>query len=133
MMDLDSQIADAHRQAEETEAQARLIEARIIKIPGADRMLPSRRYGAPVDAAAIGRNLTLRGLIGRKDPALAAYLGIPYGPSAAEEQARLDREAQVERMRQATIDTALRNHETRRHLERSQLAGLNPLTGRRWN
>jgi hypothetical protein len=35
-------------------------------------------------------------------------------------------------MRQATIDTALRNHETRRHLERSQLAGLNPHTGRRW-
>ena len=133
MIDLDSQIEGAWREAEEAEAQARLIEARICKIPGADRMLPQRRYGAPVDAAAIGRNLTLRGLIGRKDPALAAYLGIPYGPSAAEEQARLDREAQVERMRQATIDTALRNHETRRHLERSQLAGLNPLTGRRWN
>ncbi len=45
MIDLDSQIADAHRQAEETEAQARLIEARIIKIPGADRMLPPRRCG----------------------------------------------------------------------------------------
>jgi hypothetical protein len=133
MTDLDSQIADAHREAEETEAQARLIEARICKIAGADRMLPQRRYGAPVDAAAIARNLSLRGLIGRKDPQLAAYLGIPYGPSAAEEQARQDREAQVERMRQATIDTALRNHEARRHLERSQLAGLNPLTGRRWN
>ena len=26
-MDLDAQIADAHRQAEETESQARLIEA----------------------------------------------------------------------------------------------------------
>ena len=93
MMDIDSQIADAHRQAEENEAQARLIEARICKIPGADRMLPQRRYGAPVDNAAIGRNLTLRGLIGRKDPQLAAYLGIPYGASAAEEQARQDREA----------------------------------------
>ena len=132
MTDLDSQIADAHRQAEETEAQARLIEARICKIAGADRMLPQRRYGAPVDAAAIGRSLTLRGLIGRHDPALAAFLGVPHGPSAAEEQARQDREASIQRMRQATIDTALRNHETRRHLERSQLAGLNPHTGRRW-
>ena len=79
MMDLDAQIADAHRQAEETESQARLIEARICKIPGADRMLPKRRYGAPVDNAAIAKNLSLRGLIGRKDPQLAAYLGIPYG------------------------------------------------------
>ena len=132
MTDLDSQIADAHRLAEEAEAQARLIEARICKIPGADRMLPQRRYGAPVDNAAIARNLTLRGLIGRKDPQLAAYLGIPHGPSAAEEQARLDREAQVQRMKQATIDLAIRNSDARRHLERSQLAGLNPNTGRRW-
>ena len=93
MMDLDSQIADAHRQAEETESQARLIEARICKIAGADRLLPPRRYGAPVDNAAIGRNLTLRGLIGRKDPQLAAFLGIPYGASAAEAQAQADREA----------------------------------------
>jgi len=132
MMDLDSQIADAHRRAEETEAQARLIEARIIKIPGADRMLPSRRYGAPVDAAAIGRNLSLRALIGRKDPQLAAYLGVPYGPSAAEEQARLDREAAIQRMKQKTIDLAVQNSDARRHLERSQLAGLNPNTGQRW-
>ena len=132
MMDLDSQIADAHRQAEETEAQARLIEARICKIAGADRMLPQRRYGAPVDAAAIGRSLTLRGLIGRKDPQLAAYLGIPYGPSAAEEQARLDREASIQRMKQKTIGLAIQNSDARRHLERSQLAGLNPHTGRRW-
>jgi len=132
MMDLDSQIADAHRQAEETEAQARLIEARIIKIPGADRMLPPRRYGAPVDAAAIGRNLSLRGLIGRKDPALAAYLGVPHGPSAAEGQALQDREAAIQRMKQKTIDLAVRNSDARRHLERSQLAGLNPNTGQRW-
>ena len=133
MMDLDSQIADAHRQAEEAESQARLIEARITKIPGTDRMLPQRRYGTPVDNAAIGRNLTLRGLIGRKDPQLAAYLGIPYGTSAAEEQARLDREDAHQRMKQKTIDLAIRNSDARRHLERSNLAGVSPLTGRRWN
>ena len=133
MTDLDSQIADAHRLAEEAEAQARLIEARICKIPGADRMLPQRRYGAPVDNAAIARNLTLRGLIGRKDPQLAAFLGIPHGPSAAEEQARQDREAAIQRMKQKTIDLAIQNQDARRHLERSQLAGVSPLTGRRWN
>ena len=132
MMDLDSQIADAHRQAVETESQARLIEARICKIPGADRLLPPRRYGAPVDNAAIAKNLSLRGLIGRKDPQLAAYLGIPYGTSAAEEQARQDREAAIQRMRQKTIDLAIQNSDARRHLERSQLAGVSPLTGRRY-
>ena len=132
MMDLDSQIADAHRQAEEAESQARLIEARICKIPGADRMLPRRKYGAEVDRSAIEKNLSLRSLIGRKDPQLAAYLGIPYGTSAAEEQARQDREAAHQRMRQATIDLAVRNSDARRHLERSQLAGVSPLTGRRY-
>ena len=132
MMDLDSQIADAHRQAEETESQARLIEARICKIPGADRMLPRRKYGAEVDRSAIEKNLSLRSLIGRKDPQLAAFLGIPYGASAAEEQARQDREAAHQRMRQATIDLAVRNSDARRHLERSQLAGVSPLTGRRY-
>ena len=133
MMDLDSQIADAHRQAEEAESQARLIEARICKIPGADRMLPRRKYGAEVDRSAIEKNLSLRSLIGRKDPQLAAYLGIPYGTSAAEAQAQANREAAHQRMRQATIDLAIQNQDARRHLERSQLAGLNPHTGRRWN
>ena len=104
MMDLDSQIADAHRQAVETESQARLIEARICKIAGADRMLPRRKYGAEVDRSEIAKNLTLRALIGRSDPALAAYLGIATGLSAAEEQARLDREAAIQRMKQKTID-----------------------------
>jgi hypothetical protein len=133
MMDLDSQIADAHRQAEETESQARLIEARICKIPGADRMLPRRKYGAEVDRSAIEKNLSLRSLIGRFDPSLAAYLGVPYGPSAAEEKALQDREAAIQRMKQKTTDLAIQNQDARRHLERSQLAGLNPLTGRRWN
>ena len=132
MMDLDSEISRAHAAAEEVESQARLIEARICKIPGADRMLPRRKYGAEVDRSAIEKNLSLRSLIGRKDPQLAAYLGIPYGTSAAEEQARQDREAAHQRMRQATIDLAVRNSDARRHLERSQLAGVSPLTGRRY-
>ena len=132
MMDLDSQIADAHAAAEAAEAQARLIEARICKIPGADRMLPRRKYGAEVDRSAIEKNLSLRSLIGRKDPQLAAYLGIPYGTSAAEEQARQDREAAIQRMKQKTIDLAVQNSDARRHLERSQLAGVSPLTGRRY-
>ena len=133
MMDLDSEIARAHAAAEEAESQARLIEARICKIPGADRMLPRRKYGAEVDRSAIEKNLSLRSLIGRHDPQLAAYLGIPCGPSAAEVQAGLDREAAIQRMKQKTIDLAIQNQDARRHLERSQLAGVSPLTGRRWN
>ena len=132
MMDLDAQIADAHRQAEETESQARLIEARICKIPGADRMLPRRKYGAEVDRSAIEKNLSLRSLIGRHDPQLAAYLGIPYGTSAAEEAEAQAREAAIQRMKQKTIDLAIQNQDARRHLERSQLAGVSPLTGRRY-
>ncbi len=70
-----------------------------------------------MDAAAIGRSLTLRGLIGRKDPQLAAYPGVPYGPSAAEEQGPLDREAAIQRMKQKTIDFAVQNSDVRPCLE----------------
>ena len=49
-----------------------------------------------------------------------------------QEQARQDREAAIQRMKEKTIDLAVRNSDARRHLERSQLAGLNPNTGQRW-
>jgi hypothetical protein len=46
MNDLDTAISKAHSAAEDTENQSRQLEARICKIPGAARYLPSRRYGS---------------------------------------------------------------------------------------
>ena len=41
----------------------------------AAKLLPLRRYGDPVDEAAIATNLTLRSLIAKNNPKLAAVGG----------------------------------------------------------
>lgn len=132
MMDLDAQIEKAHRGAEEAEATARQLEERICRIPGAARCLPRRQYGAPVDPAAIRQNLTLAGLIARHDAPLAAFLGVATGAHLREAEAAAARAAAADRMREATEATRARNHAAAMHRERAALAGINPVTGRRW-
>ena len=63
MIDLDQAIDQSYREASETEAFARRLEARIEQIPGAKGLLPSRKYGTPVNFKAIQENLTLASLI----------------------------------------------------------------------
>ena len=42
---IDQQISEAYQSASQTETMARQLEARISKIDGAKRHLPTRRYG----------------------------------------------------------------------------------------
>jgi hypothetical protein len=70
---LDYQIDAAHHEAQRIEAEAGQIEARIVAAGGVP---PVRRYGTPVSGEAVSRNLTTTGLLQRRDPALANYLGI---------------------------------------------------------
>ena len=75
-MDLDQAIDQSYREASDAEASARRLEARIEQIPGAKGLLPSRKYGTPVNFKAIQENLTLASLISRSDAALAHYCGL---------------------------------------------------------
>jgi len=131
-MDLDSQIDAQHRQVEEAENQARQIEARIARIPGAARLLPTRRYGAPVSPNAIGKNLTLVSLLARHDPALAAFLGCSSGEHRRREEEAAARKLAADAMAAKTAELRAQNHAAAQHRERSALAGVSPLTGRRW-
>ena len=126
---LDHQISQAHAAAEATEQQARQIEARIVKAGGTP---PLRQYGSAVSADAIRKNLTLVSVLNRHDPELASYLGVQTGSyrRVAEE-----REARVLRGKALEMETArLRevNAASSRYREQQNLAGINPLTGRRW-
>ena len=76
MIDLDQAIDQSYREASDAEATARRLEARIEQIPGAKGLLPSRKYGTPVNFKAIQENLTLASLISRSDAALAHYCGL---------------------------------------------------------
>jgi hypothetical protein len=129
MNDLDTAISKAHSAAEATEHQARQIEARIIKAGGTP---PLRQYGSAVSADAIRKNLTLVSVLNRHDPELASYLGVQtgnYRRAAEEREARILRgkalEMQTARLREVNAASA-------RYREQQNLAGRNPVTGRRW-
>ena len=126
---LDYQIDAAHHEAQRIENEALAIEARIVKAGGTP---PLRQYGSAVSADAIRKNLTLVSVLNRHDPELASYLGVQTGSyrRVAEE-----REARILRGKALEMETArLRevNAASSRYREQQNLAGINPLTGRRW-
>ena len=96
MMDLDSQIAKAHQAAEDAEQRASQIEARM-RAAGINP--PARRYGQPVNIVG---NLTITAQLQQRDPALAAFLGVPGDLARREAEAQAARELQAERMRMLT-------------------------------
>jgi hypothetical protein len=96
---LDYQIDAAHHEAQRIEAEAGQIEARIVAAGGVP---PVRRYGTPVSREAISRNLTTTGLLQRRDPALATYLGIGSDYHLKQQQAAEARRLQVEAMQAQT-------------------------------
>ena len=126
---LDQQIDAAHLAAERVENEARQIEARIIKAGGVP---PTRPYGKPVSGEAVSRNLTLTGALQRRDPALANYLGIGSDYHRKQDAAAEARKMQVQAMEMQTDRLREVNAASSRYREQQNLAGRNPLTGRRW-
>lgn len=127
---LDKEISQAHTAAEEAENQARQLEARIARIPGAARLLPLRRYGAPVDAAEVQRNLTLSSLIARHDHELAAYLGCASGERRRREEEAAAAALQAEALRLKTQHAKAQNEAAAAQRYRQQLSPL-PMGWRR--
>jgi hypothetical protein len=107
---LDHQIDAAHHEAERIENEALAIEARILKAGGVP---PVRRYGKPVSRQDVGQNITTTGLLQRRDPALAAYLGIgsdyhlrQAAAAAARQASAQALQAQTEALRQRNQSAA---------------------------
>ena len=131
MPDINDTINQRHQEVEKAENDARQIEARILKIPGTSRFIPVRGYGKPVDPNEIGKNLTLRSLIAKHDPALANYLGIGTEQHRLDEEEREARHLQSEALRLRTEKLRAENQAARQHRERAFGAGISPFTGRR--
>ena len=125
---LDQQIDAAHSEAERIEANALQVESRIIKAGG---IPPRRQYGKPVSTEAIRQNLSLVGLLNKRDPALASFLGVQAGTFAREAAERAERQAVIERMQQLTDQARQQNQAARMHRELAASAGVNPHTGMR--
>ena len=116
---LDYQIDAAHHEAQRIENEALAIEARILK---AGATPPTRPYGKPVSREAISRNLTTTGLLQRRDPALAAYLGIGSDYHQKQQQAAEARRLQVESMQAKTEQLRKQNEAAAAARYRQQLS-----------
>ena len=131
MTDLNQMLAEAQANTTQNETLARQLEAEIKKIPGAAGHLPKRRYGQPVDPAAISNNMTLNGLINVHRPDIAAFLGIANGLAQSRQEEAEARKLQVERMKMQTEQLRQNNQSAQLQRERAALAGINLTTGRR--
>jgi len=132
MATLEQRIESAATDIEAVELEAAQIECRICQIAGADRLLPRRQYGKPVSTASINANLTLSALINRSDAPLAAYLGIQNGQAQAQAAAAEARKAASERLQAQTIELQQKNQQAAAIRQQAGIAGVNPLTGRRY-
>ena len=112
-MDLDQAIDQSYREASDAEASARRLEARIEQIPGAKGLLPSRKYGTPVNFKAIQENLTLASLISRSDAALAHYCGLDASVKHRIDEQREAQKMQAEALQMQTEKLAARNQQAR--------------------
>ena len=118
MMDLDTEISQAHQAAEDAEQRAAQIEARM---RSAGINPPARRYGQPVN---ISGNLTVRGQLQLRDPALAAFLGVPGDLARREAEAQAQAAAAAERMQALTDQARQRNQAAAEQRYRQSLAPL---------
>ena len=114
MSELDTLLESGFQEAANRETFARQIEAKIKDIEGAERLIPARRYGEPVNAEKIRASLTLRSLIEAKSPQLAVYFGLDAGVAhrraeekEARELAKRSLEMQTEQLRQRNEAAAL--------------------------
>ena len=119
-MDLDQAIDQSYREASDAEASARRLEARIEQIPGVKGLLPSRKYGTPVNFKAIQENLTLASLISRSDAALAHYCGLDASVKHRIDEQRDAQKMRAEALRMETEKLAARNQQARQDLQARQ-------------
>jgi hypothetical protein len=94
--------------------------------------LPVRTYGRPVSGEAISKNLTLRSLVAEHDHKLAAYLGIGSGSQRRNEELAAAREASASALVLQTEELRAMNKASAKYREQANIAGLNPITRRRW-
>ena len=130
MSDLNTEIKKVFFEKEDIENKARELESRIKKIAGTYNLLPERKYGEPVNTAAIRSNITLSALIDKSDRELASYLGVVSNRHREEEEAKAARELQAEALRLATEKLRLKNENVARHRETAERLNIDPLTGR---
>ena len=117
MTNLDDVLGNAFYAQEQEEAKSRQIEDLIKSYKGASALLPQRQYGKPLNPEKFG--ITLRSIIEKNNPQLAAFLGISTGYHRRIEEEELSRKEAIERMRQKTKELQEKNESNKLRRERN--------------
>ena len=114
---LNDVLGNAFYAQEQEEAKSRQIEDLIKSYRGASALLPQRQYGKPINPEKFG--ITLRSIIEKNNPQLAAFLGISTGYHRRKEEEELSRKEAIERMRQKTKELQEKNEANKLRRERN--------------
>ena len=125
---LNEVLGNAFYAQEQEEAKSRQIEDLIKSYRGASALLPPRQYGKPINPEKFG--LTLRSIIERNDPQLAAFLGISTGYHKRKEEEELALEEMKKNMLAKTEELRQKNMSQKEFRERNVLRGLRADGGR---
>ena len=102
MTDIQSKFKEAQASITSVETEARAIESELNTIPGVKGRLPNRQYGTAVNTAALAQNMTVKALINRHRPEIAAYLGLQDGVNVRRGEEREAQKLRAEALRMQT-------------------------------
>ena len=117
MSNLDDLIDRTHFDYEQNETKAKLLEDRILKVPGMSKSyLPKRKYGENYKGDQLG--VTAASLIVKGDKALAAFLGLDLNYWKEKAKAEEEREAYLTAFKEKTEALRQKNEENKLARER---------------
>ena len=128
MSNLNDVLGNAFYEQEQQEAKSKQIEDLIKSYDGASALLPPRQYGKPINPEKYG--LTLRSIIEKNNPHLAAFLGISTGYHKRKEEEELALEEMKKNMLAKTEELRQKNMSQKEFRERNVLRGLRADGGR---
>ena len=120
MTDIQSKFKEAQASITSVETEARAIESELNAIPGVKGRLPNRQYGTAVNTAVLSQNMTVRALINRHRPDIAAYLGLQDGSDVRQEEEREAQKLRAEALKMQTERLAAQNQQARQDREARQ-------------
>ena len=128
--EVEQAIEVAFKEASAVETFARRLEERISQIEGARQLLPSRKYGQPVDTKAIRANLSLSSLIMQDSAELSHYLGLDPSVKRRIDEEREARAMAAQALQMRTERLREANERAAKTREQQFISGINPMTGR---
>ena len=120
MTDIQSKFKEAQASITSVETEARAIESELNTIPGVKGRLPNRQYGTAVNTAALAQNMTVKALINRHRPDIAAYLGLQDGSDVRQEEEREAQKLRAEALKMQTERLAAQHQQARQDREARQ-------------